>query len=158
MSMESLLAEVSRLHFPRPPATPAQVAAFEARAGWKLDEDLRAFYLRCDGCDLFISSPDTRFRVLPLEKIQRARVAIRANDKDEAGAPSLYTLVDMQDSDYLVLDVARGESGRYPLFDAWHETFPELVAVASSFGEFLEKALRSGDRAFWLDDSELREV
>ncbi|CAM3052524.1 SMI1/KNR4 family protein [Corallococcus sp. ZKHCc1 1396] len=150
MSMDSLLAEVSRIHFPRPPATPVQVAAFEARVGWTLDEDLRAFYLRFDGCDLFVSSPDTRFRVLPLEKIQRARVAIRANDRDEAGAASLYTLVDMQDSDYIILDVARGEVDRYPLFDAWHETFPELVPIASSFSEFLGKALRSGNQAFWL--------
>ncbi|NOJ97939.1 SMI1/KNR4 family protein [Corallococcus coralloides] len=150
--MESLLAEVSRLHFPCPSATLAQIADFEERVGWRLDEDLRAFYLHCNGCDLFVSSPDTRFRVLPLEQITRARVAIRGNDRNEAGAASLYTLVDMQDSDYLVLDVARSESGRYPLFDAWHETFPELVPVASSFGEFLEKALRSGNQAFWLDD------
>ncbi|NRD57606.1 SMI1/KNR4 family protein [Corallococcus exiguus] len=155
--MDSLLAEASRLHFPRPPATLAQVSDFEARLGWKLDEDLRAFYLHCDGCDLFVSSPDTRFRILPLAQIMRARVAIRGKDRDEAGAASLYTLVDMQDSDYLVLDVARSEAGRYPLFDAWHETFPELVPVASSFGEFLEKALHSGNRAFWLSSGPMEE-
>ncbi|WP_404362582.1 SMI1/KNR4 family protein [Corallococcus coralloides] len=153
--MESLLAEVSRLHFPGHPATLAQIAAFETHVGWKLDEDLRAFYLHCNGCDLFVSSPDTRFRVLPLEQIMRARVAIRGNDRDEAGAASLYTLVDMQDSDYLVLDVARCDSGHYPLFDAWHETFPELVPVASSFGEFLKKALCSGNQAFWLSSEPL---
>ncbi|WP_375759775.1 SMI1/KNR4 family protein [Corallococcus exercitus] len=151
MSLERLLAEVSQRHFPRPPATLAQVSVFEARVGWRLDEDLRAFYLHCNGCDLFVSSPDTRFRVLPLEQILRARVAIRGNDGDEAGPASLYTLVDMQDSDYVVLDTARSESGRYRLFDAWHETFPELVPVASSFGEFLEEALRSSNSAFWLD-------
>ncbi|RKI55974.1 SMI1/KNR4 family protein [Corallococcus sp. AB049A] len=155
--MENLLTEVSRLHFPRPPATPAQITAFEARMGWKLDEDLRAFYLHCNGATLFAPLPDVHYHMLPLERIERARVAIRGNDRDAAGAASLYTLVDMQDSDFVVLDVARSESGRYPLFDAWHETFPELVPVASSFAEFLEKALRSGNRAFWLSSGPLEE-
>lgn len=53
MSMSALLEEVSRLHHARPPATPAQLDAFEQRVGWRLDPDLRAFYLHCDGADLF---------------------------------------------------------------------------------------------------------
>jgi SMI1/KNR4 family protein SUKH-1 len=45
--MNRLLEEVSRDHFPYPPATPEQIEAFEQRAGWKLAPDLRAFYLHC---------------------------------------------------------------------------------------------------------------
>ncbi|QAT85556.1 hypothetical protein EJ065_3996 [Corallococcus coralloides] len=151
MPMDPLLAEVSRLHFPNAPATPAQLAAFEARVGWELDEDLRAFYLHCDGCTLFAPRADALYRVLPLAEIRRARLAIRARDEDRDGAPSIFTLVDMQDSDYVVLDSTQREAGRYPLFDAFHETFPEeMERIASSFAEFLEWALRSGNRAFWL--------
>ncbi|MFP2895556.1 SMI1/KNR4 family protein [Corallococcus sp. 4LFB] len=151
MLMDQLLAEVSRLHFPNTPATPAQLAAFEARVGWDLDEDLRAFYLHCDGCTLFAPRADALYRVLPLAEIRRARLAIRASDEDRDGAPSVFTLVDMQDSDYVVMDSAQREAGRYPLFDAFHETFPEeMERIASRFAEFLERALRSGNRAFWL--------
>ncbi|RKG82780.1 SMI1/KNR4 family protein [Corallococcus sp. CA049B] len=151
MSMHPLLAEVSRLHFPNAPAAPAQLAAFEARVGWELDEDLRAFYLHCDGCTLFAPRADALYRVLPLAEIRRARLAIRARDEDRDGAPSIFTLVDMQDSDYVVLDSTQREAGRYPLFDAFHETFPEeMERIASRFAEFLERALRSGNRAFWL--------
>ncbi|NOK38747.1 SMI1/KNR4 family protein [Corallococcus exercitus] len=150
MTMDSLLAEVSRLHFPNAPATPAQLAAFEARVGWKLDEDLRAFYLHCDGCTLFKPRADALYRVLPLAEIRRARQAIRASDEDQDGAQSVFTLVDMQDSDYVVLDSTQHDAGRYPLFDAFHETFPEVERIASTFAEFLERALRSGNRAFWL--------
>lgn len=150
MAMDQLLDEVSRLHFPRPPATPAQIAAFEMRVGWSLDPDLRAFYLYCDGCTLFETLPDAKYRVLPLDEIQRARRAIRASDEEEDGAASQYTLVDMQDTNYVVMDVAQAVNCRYPLFDAWHETYPQVERIASSFEDFLEKALHSGNRAFWL--------
>ncbi|RKH10824.1 SMI1/KNR4 family protein [Corallococcus sp. CA053C] len=151
MSMDRLLAEIIRHHFPSPPATPARLTAFEARVGWELDADLRAFYLHCDGGTLFAPLPDVNYRILPLERIERARVAIMGRDEDACGPPSHFTLVDMQDSDFVVLDVAQRSGGRYPLFDAFHETFPETRPIASSFEEFLEKALRSGNRSFWLN-------
>jgi hypothetical protein len=33
---------------PNRPTTPEEIAKFEQRVGWKLDPDLRAFYLRRD--------------------------------------------------------------------------------------------------------------
>ncbi|MFP2901017.1 SMI1/KNR4 family protein [Corallococcus sp. 4LFB] len=158
MAMDQLLAEVSRLHFPRPPATPAQITAFEVRVGWTLDPALRAFYLHCDGCTLFETLPDAKYRVLPLSEIQRARQAIRASDEDEDGAASHYTLVDMQDTNFVILDVAAPKGGCYPLLDAFHETYPEEAPrIAASFEEFLEKALRSGNRSFWLSSEPVKE-
>ncbi|RKH55739.1 SMI1/KNR4 family protein [Corallococcus aberystwythensis] len=153
MPMKDLLTEVSRLHFPRPPATAEQVAAFEKRVGWRLDEDLRAFYLHCNGATLFAPLPDVNYHLLPLERIERARVAILGRDEDSAGAATHYCVVDMQDGDYVFVDVAQEANGRLPLFDAWHETYPQVKRIASSFEEFLEKALRSGNRSFWLSGS-----
>lgn len=150
MAMDSLLAEFSRLHFPRPPVTPEQIATFEARVGWKLDADLRAFYLHSDGGTLFEEQPDANYRILSLAEILRARVAIMGRDDDQYGAPSQYTLVDMLDTNYVILDVAQQAGGAYPLFDAWHETYPVAKRIASSFAEFLERAMRSDGFSYWL--------
>ncbi|RKH89665.1 SMI1/KNR4 family protein [Corallococcus sp. AB045] len=151
MSMKIQLAEFSRLHFPRPPATPEQITAFEARVGWKLDADLRAFYLHSDGGTLFEEEPDASYRILPLAEIRRARVAIMGRDDDPYGAPSQYTVVDMQDTNYVILDVAQQAGGSYLLFDAWHETYPVAKRIASSFAEFLERAMASDGFSYWLD-------
>ncbi len=151
--MERLLAEISRSHFPNAPATPAQVAAFEARVGWSLDPDLRAFYLHCDGATLFRPRPDADYRILSLAEIQRARVELRGQDDDAKGAASWYTLLYLQDSDYVLIDVSRQKDGRYPLLDAFHETYPlEVRQIAASFGEFMERALSSGNQFFWLKE------
>ncbi|WP_255671472.1 SMI1/KNR4 family protein [Corallococcus sp. AS-1-6] len=83
--MNRLLAEVATHHFPNPPATPAQIAAFEARVGWRLDANLRAFYLHCNGAALFDASPEMNYRILPLEQIERARAAIRGSEEDADG-------------------------------------------------------------------------
>ncbi|MFP2961494.1 SMI1/KNR4 family protein [Myxococcus sp. 1LA] len=149
--MKKLLEEVSRTHFPNAPATPAQVAAFEARVGWRLDADLRAFYLHCDGATLFRRRPDANYRILSLAEIKRARDCLRGEDDDSMGAASWYTLVYCQDSDYVLVDVAHPGCS-YPLLDAYHETYPrEVRRIAGSFHEFLERALASGNRFFWLE-------
>jgi hypothetical protein len=153
MTMERLLAEISRSHFPNAPATLAQVAAFEARVGWPLDPDLRAFYLHCDGATLFRPRPDADYRILSLAEIQRARVELRGQDDDSKGAASWYTLLYLQDSDYVLVDVSRQKDGRYPLLDAFHETYPlEVRQIAASFGEFMKRALSSGNQFFWLKE------
>ncbi|WP_370643921.1 SMI1/KNR4 family protein [Myxococcus sp. RHSTA-1-4] len=151
--MEQLLVEISRAHFPNAPAPPAQVAAFEERVGWTLDPDLRAFYLNCDGATLFRPRPYAKYRILPLAEVQRARVVMRGEDDDSMGAASWYTLLYLQDSDYVLLDVSRQQDGRYPLLDAFHETYPlEVRQIAASFREFLERALSGGNRLFWLGE------
>jgi hypothetical protein len=151
--MSSLLEEVSRDHFPYPPATPEEIAEFEQQVGWRLDPDLRAFYLHCNGAELIERLPDTPYRILPLSKIVRARVATYGEDEDKWGPASMYTLCDVQDGDYVLVDVSRQENGRYPLMDGYHEAWPNLEycgPVASSFSEFLEAAMRSRRPVYWL--------
>jgi hypothetical protein len=146
MPLQALLEEMSHHHFPNPPATPEEIEAFEHRVGWRLDPDLRAFYLHCNGGTLFKRLPNADYHFLPLSEIARAR----------RGPPSMYTLCDLQDGDYILVDVSRQEHGRYPLIDAWHEAWPDpeyCKEVASSFSEFLERALRSGGSWFWLQRS-----
>ena len=85
MLMSSLLEEVSRDHFPRPPATPEAIGSFEQRVGWKLDPDLRAFYLHCDGASL-IQRPDSPYEILPLSQIIRHGWPSEGRD-DSRGPP-----------------------------------------------------------------------
>jgi SMI1/KNR4 family protein SUKH-1 len=153
--MSSLLEEVSREHFPYPPATSEQLDDFERRVGWRLDPDLRAFYLHCNGAELLERLPDSPYQILPLAEITRARVAIfgARGDDDEHGPASLYTLCDVQDGDYVLVDVSRQENGRYPLMDGYHEAWPNAEycgPVARSFAEFLEAAMRSRRPVYWL--------
>lgn len=50
--MHGLLEEISREHFPYSPATLEEIEAFERQVGWRLDPELKAFYLHCNGAEL----------------------------------------------------------------------------------------------------------
>ena len=153
--MSSLLEEVSRDHLPSPPATPEEIEEFEQRVGWKLDPDLRAFYLHCNGAELIERLPDTPYRILPLSKIVRARVAIYGEDDEKWGPASVYALCDVQDGNYVLMDVSRQENDRYPLFDGDHEAWPDpdyCRQIASSFSEFLEQVLRTRRSLYWIPE------
>jgi hypothetical protein len=154
MSLNHLLEELARLHFPNPPASPDEVDAFEQRMGWRLDPELRAFYLSANGANLFNAS-DSPYRILPLSEIVRARVAIRGKDDDSRGPETWYAVCALHDGNYVLLDIGRQEKGRYPIIDGYREGFPDphhCKQIASSFSEFLAGALRSEGQWFWLDD------
>jgi hypothetical protein len=151
--LSQLLEEVSREHFPYPPATAAEIAEFEQRTGWQLDPDLRAFYLHCNGAELIKRGPDCPYRILPLSKIVRARVAIFGRDEDKHGPASVYAVCDVQDGDYVVIDVSQQVNGRYPVSDAWHEAWPDPYygeKIEDSFAAFLDSALRTRRPSYWL--------
>lgn len=152
--MRSLLEEVSRDHFPSPPATLEDIEEFEHRVNWKLDPDLRAFYLHCNGASL-IRLQDSPYEILSLSKIVRARVSIRGIDDDSRGPASMYSVCYVRDGNYVVLDVSRQVDGHYPLIDGDRETWPNLeycTQIASSFSEFLEQVLRTRRSLYWLGE------
>lgn len=152
--MEELLAELSRHHFPNPPASPGEIEEFERRVGWRLDPDLRAFYLHCNGAELF-KKPDSPYRFWPLSKIVRARVAIRGLDDDSRGPASWYALCALEDSNYILVDVSTQQSGCYPILDGYREAFPDpnyCTPISGSFSEFLAGVLHSNGYWFWLKE------
>jgi hypothetical protein len=121
-----------------------------------LDPELREFYLHCNGAELFERRPDMPYRILPLAEIRRARVAIFGEDDDKWGPASMYAICDVQDGDYILVDVSRQEEGRYPIIDGYHEAFPDpeyCPQISASFSEFLRRALRSQGRHFYLQTS-----
>src|SRR5436190_3799474 len=145
------LAAVLRDHFPRPPASSAELAEFEARWGVRLDPDLEAFYRASNGARLF-APVDAPYRILPLDQIIRARAAIYGEDESEYGPPSLLAICDVEDGNYVAIDTSSSEGGCFPVLDVFHETFPEQAErISASFGEFLHQALHNGGRHFWID-------
>ena len=91
-----------------------------------------------------------------LAEIVWAREAIYGEDDDKWGPAPMYTLCDVQDGDYVLVDVARPENDRYPLTDGYREAWPHpeyCGPVTSSFSEFLEKVLRSKGRLFYLQSA-----
>lgn len=122
--------------------------------GWRLDPDLRAFYLHCDGASL-LRSPDSPYQLLPLSRIVRARVALYGRDEDRWGPASVYAFCSVRDGNYVLLDVSQAEDGRYPLFDGDHETWPHpeyATRIARSFAEFLEQVLTTRRPLYWLGE------
>jgi hypothetical protein len=77
--MERMLADISRTHFPNPPATRVEIEAFERRVGWRLDPELRAFYQHSNGAELF-RRPNSPCRLRPLSRVQRARLDMRGEN------------------------------------------------------------------------------
>ncbi|MFL5346559.1 MAG: SMI1/KNR4 family protein [Hyalangium sp.] len=153
--MQRMLAEISHHHFPNPPAAQEEISSFEQRVGWRLDPELRAFYQHCNGADLFERRPETSYWILPLSKVIRARVAILGEDTDASGPSSWYVVCNVQDGNYVMVDVSTQNNGRYPLLDGWHEGFPKpqhCKQLAGSFSEFLEQALHRGGSLYWLKD------
>jgi cell wall assembly regulator SMI1 len=154
--VNDLLDVIHAHHFPFPPATAEAIAAFEARVGWTLDEDLRAFYLRCNGAKLF-SQRDSPYHILPLEKIERTRTAICGSDDPTFGPDAWWALADVQDANYVAVDLDRRDPrGCYAVRDIFHEVpfdAEYCKIICGSFGEFLAKALASDGKHFWLQGS-----
>lgn len=152
MPMERLLKEISHHHFPNPPASLEQIEAFERQHGWRLDPDLRSFYLHCNGAALF-QQPNSPCRFRALSHIRRARVDMRGSDTDEWGPSSWYVIADLPDSDRVIIDVSEPLNGHYPVIDGFHEAMlgpEECKRITNSFSQFLEQILRNQGRAFWL--------
>ena len=82
-------------------------------------------------------------------------MAIYGKDEDKWGPASVYALCDVQDGNYVLVDVARQESGRYPLFDGDHEAWPDPAyckQVASSFSGVLGAGAAYPARIYWLGE------
>lgn len=140
---------VLRRHFPRPPASEADIARFEAQWDFQLDPDLRAFYRACNGANLFKERGPT-YQIISLDEIVRARVAVYGEDDPKWGPASILVICDVQDGNYLGIDIS-STTPTFPILDIFHETFPEEAKViAPSFGDFLHEALRSEGYEYWL--------
>lgn len=87
------IAEVLRSHRPRPPATAAELEAFERRTGITLDLEFRTFYGACNGAELFPGTGDP-YRFVPLSEIARFGIATKRPPRPD----DVYGFLEFQDA------------------------------------------------------------
>jgi len=152
MLTEGDLEVIKQRHYPGRPASNAEIAEFEAHWRVKLDPDLATFYRACNGAKLF-ESVNAPFEIFALDKIVRARVAIYGKDEDGFGPTTILAICDVEDGNYVGIDISKSYRGCFAVLDLFHETFPaQAERIADSFGDFLNGALHSDGRHFWIDD------
>jgi len=154
-NLMDLIGEIKGSHFPNPPASGGQISAIEKKLGFELPGDLREFYSQCDGARLF-KREDAPYWILPLDRLERTRVSITGEDDDQWGPPSWYSFCDVQDGNYLAIDIATLKEDKVQVIDCFHETFRDPgynQVIALSFSEFLRDALKSGGEHYYLNEA-----
>lgn len=154
--MESLLRLVAGLKgcfvFTRP--TEQTLGEFEAGHGVQLPPDLKAFLQLCQGVELFQDS-EYPIRILGLNEMCRANQAILEAELPEHPTHSWFLIADLQNSDYLTIDLAPGRNGL--CYQAFHDSYAmegQSPIVAGSFSDLLLRAVQNrGEYFWWLQDS-----
>ena len=155
-AINELLDEVIAKHHPLPAASPAAISRAEARVGCQLPADLKRFYARCGGAQLF-REEDAPYEILEPDLVRSVSLDVLGPDcpADELPPPSWFSLCYVQDSNYVAIDLPPTPSGEVWFIDCFHETIglkDESAIIALSFTEFLERALASEGRHYWLGE------
>ena len=155
--LEDLFSEIDRLHSWDACSSPSAIADLEACLGYPFPDDIKAFYQRYDTVRLFVSKDgDTLYRFIPVGEIHPTRIDVYGKDIDEYGPSTWLTVCDVQDGNYVAIDIASQDGEYYNYIDCFHETFAmpgQSRIVARSFTELLHRALRGGDNhQYWLQE------
>ena len=150
--MKDLFEQIKHNHHFTPPLPQARIAELEAQLGFNLPADLKEFYGLCNGAMLFPDRGGWRYRFVPLEEMRRVRIDVLGVDEDFGDVPtaSWYSLCDVQDGNFVAIDLASTNGSFSWIIDCFHEEFGLGPIIALSFTEFVERALKSNGDYFWL--------
>ena len=143
--LQKLFAEIEQYHYSEPCQNAFEIDQVEGRYNCKLPEDLKGFYRRYRTVQL-LGRHDPLYRFVPVHEIHPTRLDILGDDTDY-GPATWLTICDVYEGNYIAIDVASENSGRFNYIDCFHETFAEpgrSRVIAISFVELLERALRGG--------------
>lgn len=120
----------------------------------QLPADLIEFYQRFTQASLFGGEgEEPRCRILPPEEFVQVGEAILGTPTTDRPERSWYALADVQDGNYIGIDLAPERLGR--CYDCFHETYGErgyCTVIARSFTELLEQIAEAEGEPFWLAD------
>jgi hypothetical protein len=154
--LKTLFSEIEKLHVWEPCTYPNAFADLENRIGHCLPDDLRLFYETYETVKLFAADDyNANYRFVPVSQIHRTRQDIYGIDTDEWGPSTWLTVCDVQDGNYVAIDVLSIDGDACNYIDCFHEVFAvpgHSKIVARSFTELLRRALKGGGNHYWLLD------
>jgi len=116
--------------------------------------DLMEYYQRFSQARLFIGEYGQRCRILRPEEFVQIGEAILGTATTDGVEHSWFAVADVQDGNYLGIDLAPDRLGR--CYDCFHETYGMpgyCKVIALSFTELLEQIAAAEGEPFWLADS-----
>jgi hypothetical protein len=120
----------------------------------RLPTDLVAFYQRFSEARLFGGDgEEPSCRVLRPDEFVQVGEAIMGEPETVGIEHSWFALIDVQDGNYLGIDLSPQRLGR--CYDCFHETYGEpgyCTVVALSFTELLQRIAEAEGEPFWLAD------
>lgn len=154
MLLEELFQEIEAQHYYELCLDPTEIDQFETTCGYRLPDDIKAFYKRYKTVRLFLRDyGDYNYRFPPISEIHRTRIDIYGLDTDEWGPSNWFSICDVMDGNYIGIDLASGKGEQFHYIDCFHETFAQpnySPIVALSFTELLHKALQHSDNLYFL--------
>jgi hypothetical protein len=146
--LDHLVKRLRQSHSCAPPLpqTEPLLQQFEDTQGFGLPADLKEFYRRRGEAELF----DGVYRIMPLTELTRASLALAGEDTEDWCPSSWYVFCDMRDGDYAGIDLASIDGVTARILDCDHEQIGRCEIIATSFTEFLGRALDSSGSSYWL--------
>lgn len=151
--LQGLFTEIESHHSWEPAVDSSEIIDFQTRLGCDLPSDLVEFYGRYKSVRLFVSKYGTLYRFVPIAEIHPTRIDIYGEDAKDWGPDSWLTICDVQDGNYIGVDIDSKTGNRINYIDCFHETFAvpgESRIIALSFEELLDRSLRSNGQLYFL--------
>ncbi len=121
----------------------------EEAYGVALPNDLREFVNLCNGVHLF-EYAECPIHILGLDRMHRSNTVIRGVDGEGHPSYSWFLIADLENGDYVSIDLAPERSGKcYQSFWTTHSLVGQSPIVATSFTDFLRRAIANGGDYYW---------
>lgn len=147
--MDGLIHCIKSEHvwLPPLPNTENLIREFDTQQGFRLPSDLKTFYRHCGGAHLF----DGAYVFVPLPEVCHASLAVFGEDSDDWCPPSWYAFCDVQDGNWVGMDLSTGDELTYPILDFDHDNMADCNVIARSFTAFLAASLAAQGDYFWIN-------